>query len=286
MDDGWRPERPAVWPWLVFAAVLGVSVWAYTRSDQKGVSLRGDGHVLVLPGDPSAWLFTLDGAVARATPESTARFGLKTGPCERLEGYLTLDGRAIALEAATCTPGPLQRTVGERLKRASMKFGYWAKGLENRGETLEPVLQTPELYAAVIDPRVDDPQLVPLYLELWPGLFAESREAHGPPPTVIHIERNDLLIRRLTRTQLRWFLDLPVFHLAGGAVAGGWLVREVRLEPRADAPSVSKLLVNPAAPPFDSLLREGPVVVSRRPDLDPTAAAAPPPAVSPDAGLR
>lgn len=286
MDDGWRPQKPALWPWFVGIAVLAASVWAYTQSTQKGVTVRGDGHVLVLPGHERAWLFLLDGSVALASAESTKRLGLATGPCARLEG--ALGERTVELEVATCTPGPLQRTIGERLKRASMKFGYWAKGIENAGETLEPVLQTPELYAAVIDPRVDEPQLVPLYFELWPGLYAEAREAGGPPPTLIHVQRNDLLIRRLSRSQLRAFFDLERFHLAGGAVAGGWLVREVVLQPAGTAPPVERLLVAPEEPPYDTLLRSSPVRVSRRAGLDAVPAAVPAPSApaAPDGGTR
>ena len=85
--------------------------------------------------------------------------------------------------------------LGERLKRASMKFGYWAKGLENKGETLEPVLRTPEIYAAVVDPRVDDPQVGGPNCDtpLAPG--ERDAWAEAPHPGAFHGTYNDFKIK-------------------------------------------------------------------------------------------
>jgi hypothetical protein len=277
-DDVYRP-RPAKVPlWLVVlgvAAAIGAA-WLYTQFDQKGLTIRSKGHLVVLPaGQGGAWALLVEGTLLEVGDASVRRLALKTGPCEDLIG--SIEGDRLELETAQCSPGaPLQPAIGERIRFSGLKFAHWDKGIPFAGDTLEPHLQTPEVMAAMIDPRATAPQLVPLYSPLFPRTLAEARRNGTlPPPLVFHARRDDLQIVRLTRSDLALFLHRPRLRIAGGAAEGGWLVREVTIADDAPAAAtVESLLMDPKAAPWPELLKNKAVRVRRTtPPPDPSPAA-------------
>lgn len=256
-DDVYRP-RPAKVPlWLIalgFAALLGAG-WLYTQFDQKGLTIRSKGHLLVLPPEQGgAWALLVEGTLLKLGDQSVQKLGLKTGPCEDMIG--SIEGDLLELETVQCSPGaPLQPAIGERIRFSGLKFAHWDKAIVFSGDTLEPYLQTPEIMASMIDPRATAPQILPLYNPLFPRQLAEwRRKGSLPPPLVFHVRRDDLQIVRLTRPELALFLNRTRIHVAGGAAEGGWLVRPVTLADDAAA-SIESLLLDPKAAPWPDQLQ-------------------------------
>lgn len=252
------PSRGGAWIWLVASIAVGLALIAYRLVDQKGVSVLGRGHVVVLPDGAGTWVFLSDGSVIEAVPESATFLGLATGACARFRGWVR--EKQLVVEEAECVPGSLLRPVMERMRELRLQPEYWADTLPAESATPEPHLATLELYASLVDRRFDDPQIVPLYRELFPGRLARLREeGRTGKPTVFHVKRNDFVGRRLLRTELAHFLgeDGPVarhgFHLAGAAAEGGWLVRDVSYDPQGKGP-VERLLVAPVEAPWPELL--------------------------------
>lgn len=249
------PRRRVSWAAVFIACALvgaiGLAAWLYSRIDQRGLSLRGPGHLVRLDNG-EVWAFFLnDGTLVRVTPDSADRAGVVTGRCTRLVG--ALEGRDYVLDQAQCEPGGLQDVVVERMRRAGLKFGYWADGLESQGETLDASLETVEIYASMIDPRADAPQLVALYRPLFGDVLPAARRRGLPPPVFISVARNDLSIVRVTRSELTSLMQLPAFVFAGAAPAGGWLVRRLERAEGAEG-SLERLLVAPIEPPWPERL--------------------------------
>lgn len=283
-----HPRRSKA-PWiiaLVLLAAAGGTMGLYALIEQRGLSLKGAGHLLVLPAEQGgAWAMYLDGTLLQVTAASVQRLGARTGPCEAING--SLQGDLLDLESLECTPGPLQKRLGDRLKWMGLKFAYWDRSVPFTGDTLEADLQTPEIVAAMVDPRPDSPQLVPLYSALFPPTLAAQRVAGRlPVPLLLHVKRDDLQIRRLTRTELSQFLARPRYRLAGAAVSGGWIVRTIDIDPTASV-TLERLLLAPEEAPWPELLQQPTLRVSRRTPL-PSAGALVVPAVraAPDAGGR
>lgn len=249
------PRRRVPWSAVFIACALlgavGFAAWLYARVEQRGLSLRGPGHLVRLP-DGEVWAFFLnDGTLVRVTAESASKAGVVTGRCTRLQG--ALEGRDYVLDAAECQPGGLQDVVVERMRRAGLTFGYWDKALASQGETLDAALETVEIYASMIDPRADAPQLVALYRPLFADVLPAARRRGLPPPVFISVPRNDLSIVRVTRSELTALMQLPAFVFAGAAPAGGWIVR--RVERAADGHgSLERLLVAPTEAPWPTRL--------------------------------
>jgi hypothetical protein len=286
-DDVYRP-RPAKVPlWLVVIAVfaaIGVG-WLYTQVDQKGLTIRAKGHLLVLPADQGgAWALLVEGTLLKVGDESVRRLRLETGPCDDMIG--SIEGELLELDSVQCSPGaPLQPAIGERIRFSGLKFSHWDKSIPFAGDTLEPYLRTPEVMAAMIDHRATAPQLVPLYNPLFPRALAELRRKGAlPPPLVFHVRRDDLQLVRVTRSELSLFLNRSRLFVAGGAVEGGWLVRPVTIDDAAPA-TVESLLLDPRADPWPDLLKNKEVLARRA--TPPPAAPAPAEAASaPAQGAR
>lgn len=248
-----RVPWSAVFLLCALAGAVGFAVWLYGRMEQRGLSLRGPGHLVRLDNG-EIWAFFLnDGTVVRVTAESAAKAGVGTGRCTRLQG--ALDGRDYVLDVAECQPGGLQDVVVERMRRAGLTFGYWAEGLTSQGETLDAALETVEIYASMIDPRADAPQLVALYRPLFADVLPAARRRGLPPPVFISVRRNDLAILRVTRSELGSLMALPRFVFAGAAPAGGWIVREVVRAEDGDG-DPGRLLVAPTEAPWPTRLAE------------------------------
>jgi len=262
-DPPRRPTKRPLWPWALLALACAGVFALYLQMEQRGPSVGGAGHVLVLPDRPETWVFLADGALLLATPQSARARGLATGPCTSIAGYLKDD--AMEVQEAACTPGPLLHGFTERLKLMALKPGYWGPDLEPAGDAPEPCLHTLELMASMTDPRFDEPQMVPLWRELMPGMLAKAAAAGPlPPPLVVHVKRNDFLSRRLMRSELERFLARGRFSLMGAASKkGGWLVRDLVVDAGAPDP-VTRLLVSPAEAPWDRLL-SAPAVRARPP---------------------
>lgn len=261
----------AIFIGLVLALAGGAAIWLYANLDQRGLSVRGEGHVVVTP-KAGAWALLQDGTLVRITKASADKLALRTGPCLTIEGALL--GRELEVETATCAGGePVLRRVGERLQRLGLKYGYWPEGLEKKGDTLEPFLGTPEIVAAMVDPRLVDPQLLWVYAPLFPETVREARLEGLPPPVVIQVKRNDFFVRRFSRTELAEFLQRPSFVFGAASAKGGWLVRTVEIG-APELPPIERLLVSPEEEPWPRALVDNPVKVSRR---TPSGAVEPPP---------
>lgn len=274
-DETFRPVRKSRVPWLI--VIVGVlaaafAVWLYLQLDQKGLTIRGPGHLVVLPYEKGgAWALFADGGLIELTQASVARLKPASGPCELIEG--TVADERLELDTLTCTPGPLQKSIGDRIRWMGLKFAYWDRSLPFSGDTLEPYLQTPEVIASMVDSRPIAPQLVPMFNAFFPSTLAEARRSGRlPPPLVLHTQRDDLKIVRMTRPELALFLARPKFFFAGGAAEGGWLVRTVELDPGAPA-AIEDLLLTPAAAPWPEMLKNKVVRVQKR--TAPPEAAAP-----------
>ncbi len=258
------PKRKSL-PWgpiLVVLVSVGAALLLYMSIDQKGPSLRGSGHVVVLPeAQGGTWALMIDGAAVKLSPASVARLNPRSGPCESISG--SLEGEELDAEELLCTPGPVQKAIGDRLRRANLKFAYWDASLPFDGETLEPYLQTPEVIGAMLDTRTENPQLIPLYWPLYPHSLAVLRlSGKLPPPLMLAVKRDDLQLRRIGRLEATQFFSRPLFHLAGGASQGGWLVRTLEMVDDG-APPAAKLLLEPTASPWPELLREKRLKVAR-----------------------
>ncbi len=265
-------------PWVLalFALLAGLFiVWLYGHEKQRGVTIEGQGHLVVLPqGSRWAWALLLNGTLVQLTPGSVARFHPTTGPCDWIEG--TLEGERLRLEELRCAPGSLQSRIGERMHWMGLEYEWFDPEERFSGDTLEPVLETPEVIASMLDRRHPRwPQLVPLYQPLFPDALARARlRGTLPVPLIIEVGRNDLLLRRMTREDETAFLSRPRFHLAAGAAAGGWIVRTLVVDPAATG-DLEDLLVDPTAPPWPDLLRQRTVRVARRTPLPEALAGAP-----------
>jgi hypothetical protein len=258
------PLRPLLGIAAVALLVFGV-VEVYRRMPERGASLGGDGYLVVRP-DGTAWVMLNTGGALLATRESVARLHLQTGPCDHIEGgMLTPEADEMEIEKADCKPSaPLLPVLTTRMHYVGAKFGYWADGLKPAGDDLEtPLRQTPEVIAAVIDPRADFPQLIPLYAPVFPASLERARKAGLPPPVLVSIRRNDLLINRYRLAPLVDFLHRDRFVFAGAAVTGGWLVRDLVITPDG-TPSLERLLVAPEEAPWPERLGERTVRVARR----------------------
>lgn len=260
-EVAWTPPRRRIpWAMVTFVALVVVgALAAYVLVEQRGPSVRGAGHVVVLQ-KAGAWAFLLDGTLLPITAESAARLQVRTAPCDRISG--TLEGEWLELDALDCRPGDsIQTQIGERLRRLSLRFAYWDPAIESVGQTLEPHLEALEVVASMVDPRLDAPQLVPLYAPLFPGAVGRARQAGTPPPVIVQVKRHDFVQRRMGRTELASFLSQPRFVLAAGASkAGGWLTREVVLDTDIDGvASFVRLLVSPLEAPWPQLL-QAPVI--------------------------
>lgn len=251
------PRRRVQWPLVVIFFVLVVAVvfsaWLYSRFEQRGPSLRGPGHLVKLDSGGVWAFFTNDGTLVRVTPESAQALNVTTGRCSRLDGWL--QGTDCVLEEAECEEGGLQDAVVERMRRLGLRFGYWAEGLESRGDTLEDVLETVEVYASMIQPQANDPQLVPLFRPLFADVLPAARREGLPPPVFISVRRNDLAIVRVTRNELAGLMALPVHVFAGAAKKGGWVVRSVVAASDGDG-ELAHLLIDPTRTPWPERLRE------------------------------
>lgn len=257
------------------AAIAGILV-LYDRLPQRGTTLTGDGYVVVLP-DGAAWVMLTQGASVRVSPESVRRLGLRTGPCDRIEGALIDPVLQIGLDKVSCHPGdPLLPKVASRLHWMGAKFGYWGDGVRPIGDNIEAALEhTPEVVAAMIDPRADDPQIIPLYPPLFPASLQAARRGGLPPPLIISIGRNDLLLNRLRRNELADFLHRADFVFAGAAVSGGWVVRDLMVTGDG-TPSLERLLVAPDESPWPQLMSGRTLRLSRREGASGRTATAPP----------
>lgn len=249
------PRRRVPWGGVAIAAVLvGAVVLAvslYARFEQRGLSLRGPGHLVVLTSGDTWAFFLSDGSLVRVTAQSARALGASTGRCARLAG--SLQGHDLALDVAECEGGGLQDIVVERMRRMGLRFGYWADNLESGGERLDGVLHTVEIYASLIEPRADAPQLVPLYRPLFPEVLPAARRDGLPAPVFISVRPDDLAIVRVTRSELVALLALPEFVFAGAAAKGGWIVRTVRRAADGEG-ALSRLLVAPTEPPWPTRL--------------------------------
>ncbi len=287
-DDEFAAFRPSRAPWVlafVALAAAAFSLWLYGHFRQRGLAMHGQGHLVVLPASRGgAWALFLDGTLVQLTPQSVQHLHAKTGPCEEIAGSLL--GERLDLESLHCAPGSLQHLVGERLRWMGLKFEYFDKAEKFTGDTLERFLETPEVVASMLDPRPEWPQLIPLYTPLFPAALARARlSGRLPVPLLIEVHRDDLQIRRMTRTVLSEFLSRPTYHLAAGADRGGWIVRTLVVDPAASG-DLEDLLLDPTAPPWPERLKATTVHVARRTPLPPALedAAASPPRNDPDAG--
>lgn len=241
---------------------LTAVVWLYVKLGQRGLSVRGEGH-LVVTEKAGTWAALLDGTLVRVTPDSARKLALRSGPCKSIEGALA--EHELDIEIAECAGGePLLRRVGERMQRMGLKFGYWPETIERKADTLEPHLGTPEIMASMIDPRFTEPQLLTIYTPLFPETIREARALGLPPPVIIQVKRNDFFIRRLTRTELAAFLSRERFILGAAASKGGWLVRTVEIG-GPELPPIERLLMAPGEDPWPRLLQANPVRASFRP---------------------
>jgi hypothetical protein len=277
LDEMYRPRsRSRLTLVLVLVGLLAAvgAGWLYTQFEQKGLTIRGKGHLVVLPPEQGgAWAMLVEGTLLAVTPQSVQRLGLQTGPCEELFG--SLEDERLDLESVQCTPGaPLQPRIGERIRFTGLRFAHWDKSIPFGGDTLEPYLKTPEVMGAMVDTRPVAPQIIPLYSPLFPRTLAEARRSGRlPAPLVLHMRRDDLQIVRLTRTDLGLFLDRPRLFVAGGASAeGGWIVRPVVLDAAAPA-SIDSLLLDPRAAPWPEQLRGAEIHAAPHARLAPAAPA-------------
>lgn len=245
------------WSTVVIFAVLVVAVafstWLYSRFEQRGPSLRGSGHLVRLDSGAVWAFFTNDGTLVRVTPESAKALGVFTGQCSRMEGWL--QGTDCVLDVAECEKGGLQDAIVERMRRIGLRFGYWPEGLESQGDTLDDVLETVEIYASIIQPHANDPQLVPLFRPLFAHVLPAARREGLPAPVFISVRRNDLAIVRVTRTELAGLLDLSSYVFAGAAKTGGWIVRTVVAAPDGEG-DFARLLVEPTQAPWPERLQD------------------------------
>jgi hypothetical protein len=272
------PKRPSplkvVLPIVGLVALIAVVAAVYRNMPERGASMGGEGYIIVRK-DGSTWVMLNAGGTALpATPDSAAHVHAQTGPCTHIEGGLKdPSATQFEIDQLTCDPGkPLVPTIITRLRWMGATFGYWADGLKPNGDDLEPYLrETPEVVAAIIDPRAGNPQMIPLYPPLNPESVAAARQA-GAPPVIISIKRNDLLIMRYRMGALVDFLARDRFIFAGAAGTGGWLVRELVVASDG-TPSLERLLVAPEEAPWPDRLRERTVRVARRePPLGSSAA--------------
>lgn len=237
---------------VVFATAL--SVFLYGKMEQKGLSLRGPGHVVLFESGDAWAFFANDGVVAPVAARSVGAFGVQaSGRCERIDGWLS--HRELVVESATCVEGGLQDAVVARMRMLGLRFGYWPENIVSDGETLDEVLRTVEVYAAFIQPDARAPQLVALFKPLFPDVLPVARNAGLPPPVFISTRRNDLSIVRVTRSELAQLAALPSFVFAGAAVEGGWVVRRLEREAGGEG-DLGRLLLAPAEPPWRTRLEE------------------------------
>lgn len=255
-----RSRVPAIVGGMLALVLVGIG-YLYTQVPQRGLSLGGAGHITVLPNGET-WVFFLDGAQVRATPETARRVGAQSGPCSRIDGALKEDGPLFEIDALDCTPGKsVVPRITERMGYLGLRFGYWP--MESTGQSLAEAALTSEIVAAMIDPRTDNPQIVPLYNVLFPQVLSEIRAPGGTPPLIIHVDRHDLVTNRMDREQLGAFLQRPQFILAGAGTQGGWLIRTVKVDPKGVS-TLESLLVNPAAEPWTTELRNTTLSVGRK----------------------
>jgi hypothetical protein len=259
-----RGENSKV-PWVIGAGLLVVlmgTFYLYQHVEQRGISIRGEGHIAVLPNGDT-WLFFLNGALVKATPESAKRFNAKPGPCSNIDGSMKGELPIFQIDELECTPGAsIVPRLTARMQEMGLAFGYWPKELEYSGQSLVDVSNTLEIVLSMMDERATEPQLVPLYDPLFP-LTVRSARAHAPPPLIINVERNDLVTNRFGRDELESFLEQPAFVLAGAAQKGGWLVRSLQVTP-GGAEWLERLLIAPTEEPWPKLLRDPIVHVARR----------------------
>lgn len=261
-----------LWIGAVGLGAAALSLAAWFAVDQRGMSVRGIGHVLRLDAEGAGWVLLQNGSLFATTEESARRFGLRTGPCRRLTG--SMRGFLLDLEEADCEPGPLARPVGERLRAMRLRVAYWPEELVPSGDELEPHLGTFEVYASMVDRHAPAPQLVALYTEPYPGAVARARAAGAlPPPVILHAQANAFAGRRAGAPEVAEILSRERFILAGAAVRGGWLVRTVLLGDDGPAP-VERLLSWPDSEPWPELLRS-PTLQLRRPGAAPPRGEAP-----------
>jgi hypothetical protein len=260
------PVVPIVMALFVLAGAIGVLV-LYDHLPQRGLTISGEGYIIVPPG-ADAWVLLAQGTLVQASSESVNRLHARTGPCHLIQGSMLDPLPQLELEHLECTPGaPLVPAVVTRLHWLGAKFGYWADGVEPHGDSLEAALErSPEVVAAMIDPRANDPQILPLYTPLYPASLQAARRKGLPPPVLISVRRNDLLIVRLREKELADFLQRDALVFAGAAAAGGWLVRDVMITPEG-APTLERLLVAPEEPPWPALMKDRTLRVSRRKQL-------------------
>lgn len=262
-----RPKFPLV-PFLGalgFFALLGVVIAIYEHMPQQGVSLEGEGYFIVIPNGET-WALFNTGAVAQVSPESAAKLHLQPGPCKRITGAMKEPAPVFDVnEIEDCHPGEkLLPSLVTRLKWMGLRFAYWPEGLKPAGDNLDAALQqTPEVVAALVDPRAEDPQIIPMYMPLAPLSLEAARKRGLPPPVVVSVKRNDLLVNRYRKGALIDFLNRDRFIFAGASAAGGWLVRELLVVPDG-TPSLERLLVAPDESPWPERLSERTVKVSRR----------------------
>jgi hypothetical protein len=261
-----RPKFPLV-PLLAvlgFLVLLVVVIEIYEHVPQKGVTLEGEGYLVVTPTGET-WALFNTGAVAQVAPESAAQHKVRPGPCKKLTGSMQDPLPVFELDELDCQPGEkLLPSLVARLKWMGLRFGYWADGLKAEGDDLNHYLeQTPEVVAALIDPRADDPQVIPMYMPLAPLSLQAARKRGLPPPVLVSVKRNDLLVNRYRKGALMEFLDRSSFIFAGASPAGGWLVRELLVAPDG-TPSLERLLVAPEEAPWPERMKEHTIRVARR----------------------
>lgn len=251
--------RSGAWIWVVMGFALGMAYVAYRLVPQKGTPVVGRGHVVTLP-ETGTWVFLSDGTMVEAKSAGEEGPELFTGACTALRGWL--DNKILWVEQAECEPGGLLRPVMERVRELRLKPAYWDDSLAQETVSPEDWLGTLELYASMADRRFDNPQVLPLYRELFPGKLAELR-AQGltGKPMVFHVQRDDFVGRRLRRDELELLFapegvaEQQGLGLAGAAVMGGWLVRDLELNEDAPAP-LERLLFSPLEDPWPELLAQ------------------------------
>lgn len=248
---------------VVLVGVMG-TLYLYDHTEHLGVTVSGQGYIIVPPG-ADAWVLLAQGTLVQASSDSVKELHAATGPCSLIQGSMMDPLPVLKLEKLECEPGkPLVPAVVTRLHWLGAKFGYWGDSVERHGDSLETALQqTPEVVAAMIDPRASDPQIIPLYTPIYPASLQAARQKGLPPPVLISIRRNDLLIGRLREKELADFLHRDRLVFAGAAVRGDWLVRDVMITPDG-TPALERLLVAPEESPWPELMKDRTLRVSRR----------------------
>jgi hypothetical protein len=209
-------------------------------------------------------VFFRDGSEVLATRESAKRLNAKSGPCEYIDGAMKPELPVYEIDELRCTPGgSILGLLTERMDILGLTFGYWPKGVTEKGPPLNGEAFTLEIMAAMQDERSDEPQLIPLYNALMPETLVAARRRQPPPPLLIQVARNDLIEHRLGRDQAERFLSVPTLIFAGAGVTGGWLVRTLDVVPDGTR-WLEQLLVNPDAAPWPAELQKSTLKVASR----------------------